>query len=107
MLAKHFTSRIDNRPRLVRFRSQTGAQKAPIITVRNKTDLLALRLFCDPQGQTLGLPSHLGFAQPPQRQQRLTQLLLGQIKQKVRLVLGAIHTTLDIVATIGSWRTEA
>src|SRR5262249_51019533 len=75
------TSCIDHTTWLRRCRGQTRAHEGAVITVRNKADLLALGLLGHLEPQSDGNLTHLLLAILPERQERVPQLLLGQIKE--------------------------
>src|SRR5437867_4580413 len=67
-------------------------QEVPVAsTLRNKADVLALRLGGHGQPGTGGQGSHLRLHQIAYREDRALQLLPGETEQKVRLVLLPIH----------------
>ena len=65
--------------------------KSGIIAVRHETDVLAVRLIRIDKAFPLCNIPNLCFVIFSQREQRVGQLLLGQIIKDIALVLGSIH----------------
>src|SRR4029450_2271578 len=80
-----------------RARGKTRADEGAVITVRNKADLLALGLLGHLEPQPDGNLTHLLLAIRPERQERVPQLPLGQIKEKVGLIFSRIASPSNIV----------
>src|SRR5262249_28540859 len=81
-----FTGCIDHAAWLHRCRGQPRADEGAVITVRNKADLLAFGLLGHLEPQPYSDLTHLLLAILTERQERVPQLLLGQIKEKVGLI---------------------
>ena len=102
MLAEHLAGGIDDWPRSKGFRLQPRPQKRPVIAAGNETDLLALRLRCHLEAELRGHVPHLLLAEVAERKQGVTELLLGQIEEEIRLVLAGIPAAADVVPAVVS-----
>src|SRR2546428_11507266 len=69
---------------------EIGLNEVSIAAARNKTDLLAFRLFGHRQPLLAGNRAHPVFGQLAQREDRARELLLRQAEEKIGLVLGAV-----------------
>src|SRR5205823_8613125 len=84
-----------------RDRDQTRTDEGAVITVRNKADLLALGLLGHLESQPDGDLTYLLLAILPERQERVLQLLLGQIKEKVGLIFPGIAAPSNVIPSPG------
>src|SRR5215475_12961232 len=91
------TSCIDHASWLRRCRGHTRADEGAVIAVRNKADLLTLGLLGHLEPQPYGDLTHLLLAILPERQERVPQLLLGQIKEKIGLIFLRIASPSNVV----------
>src|SRR5262245_872139 len=88
---------VDHASWLHRCWGQTRAYEGAVITVRNKTDLLAFGLLGHLEPQPYGDLTHLLLAIFTERQERVPQLRLGQIKEEVGLIFLRIASPSNVV----------
>src|SRR5262245_21524882 len=63
------------------------------ISVRHKAYLMAVGLISNDQSKLSRVLAHLRLAEVPHREHRMSQLVLGQREEEVRLILGAIDAS--------------
>src|ERR1044071_8698430 len=66
-----------------------------VIAIRNEADLLAVGLLRHCQPETACLSAYLGLGERSDREHGARELILGQRKQKVRLILLGIAAALQ------------
>src|ERR1700722_6042754 len=80
--------------RLAPFR-QVGVEKLLVVASRNEADLLRIRLRGQSQPVMPRQIANLWLGPFPERKEGTTELILGQTKQEIGLVLGGIRRTLE------------
>ena len=80
---------------------EIGLNEFAIAAARNKTDLLAFRLFGHRQPLLAGDRAHPVLSQLAQREDRARELLLRQAEEEIGLVLGAVHGREQLIPARG------
>ena len=99
MLTKYLTCRID---KVTGLRILTGKflQKSRIITIRNKANILTVRLMRHRYSRILSHLTYFTLLILTKRHQRARQLLLSQVTKRICLVLGGCRCILNRETTV-------
>src|SRR6185436_18855807 len=96
MAANDLASRVDNFAGAVLI-GEPPVDKTGGVAVRNEADLVAVRLVGDREAEPAGDVAHFGLPQMPDGKQRMSELILRQREEKIRLVLVAVGASQEPV----------
>src|SRR5205807_10662685 len=94
----YFTARLLRGDALL---AEIGVDETRVVAIRHKADFLTVRFFSHWQTQVARQIANLRLGEFAERKLGARQLLLLQPEEKIRLILGSIHASTQLIPAAG------